>query len=51
MAHLLEAGVQLPTIQATLGHRSIATTARYLHVGPDLIGRTPSPLDLLLDDG
>ncbi len=45
--HLLEAGVDLHTIQVLLGHQQIETTTRYLEVRRDVIRRTPSPLDLL----
>lgn len=45
--HLLEAGVNLPTIQSVLGHRSIRTTLRYVRVSRKAIGATHSPLDLL----
>ncbi len=32
--HLLEAGRNLPTVQALLGHRHLSTTARYFHLTP-----------------
>lgn len=45
--HLMEAGVDLPTLQRLLGHSNLATTARYLHVTSKHLGRANSPLDLL----
>lgn len=46
--HLLEAGTDIRVIQALLGHTRIDTTARYTAVSPATIGKTASPLDLLL---
>jgi site-specific recombinase XerD len=47
--HLLEAGVDLVTLQQVLGHRDLKTTAGYTHVAaerfaqvPDLLGRRPA---------
>ena len=45
--HLMEAGVDLPTLQRLLGHTSLATTAKYLHVTSKHLRGVSSPLDLL----
>jgi integrase/recombinase XerD len=45
--HLVEAGVDLHTIQCLLGHRHIETTTRYLHLAPRALARRGAPCDLL----
>jgi len=45
--HLLEAGVDLRTLQVLMGHNSIRSTARYVQLTAKALGKTRSPLDLL----
>ena len=44
---LLEQGTELPVIQALLGHTTIRSTERYLHVATHLITASADPLELL----
>ena len=45
--HLLESGTDIRTIQLLLGHRSLATTSRYLKVATTTVCATTSPFDCL----
>lgn len=45
--HLLEAGVDLPTLQRLLGHGHVSTTMRYLHLAHSHATGATSPLELL----
>jgi integrase/recombinase XerD len=45
--HLLEAGVDVVTLQKLLGHSDLSTTARYLHLSTRQMQKLPNVLDLL----
>jgi integrase/recombinase XerD len=45
--HLLEANVDVRTIQSLMGHENIQTTMRYMQITQKRVSSTPSPLDLL----
>ena len=46
-SHLLEAGVDIYSVKRLMGHRSISTTAGYLHLSTDQRRQLLNPLDLL----
>lgn len=45
--HLLEAGVDILTVQKLLGHSNLSTTTRYVHISNRHLQQTPSLLDLI----
>ena len=45
--HMLEAGVDIHTIQRLMGHGHISSTLRYFHLARKHLANTPSPLELL----
>ena len=47
--HLLEAGVDLMTIKRLMGHSSLLTTMKYLHITKGYLQTVKSPLDLIQD--
>ena len=47
--HHLEAGTDLRTLQLLMGHASLRTTSRYLHISKERISAAKSPIDQLED--
>ena len=47
--HLMEHGTDIYTIKKWMGHRSLVTTGRYMHVTREQMMKTKSPLDNLLN--
>ena len=45
--HSLEAGTDLQVIQTVLGHASIHSTVRYVHVSTKTISKARSPFDAI----
>ena len=48
--HLLEDGVNVRVIQFLLGHKSLKTTATYMHVAKNYVNQAKSPLDSLYEE-
>lgn len=46
--HLLESGANIRLVQVLLGHRSLRTTALYLHISQRVINATESPVEIAL---
>ena len=50
-SHLRENGAELYVIKRWLGHSSIKTTCRYIHLSPGYLDNIQSPLDILFENG
>jgi len=45
--HALEAGVEIYIIKRWMGHSSLKTTYKYIHLCPDYLSKAENPLDLM----
>ena len=48
--HLMEAGTDIYTIRRWMGHSSLVTTGRYMHVTTEHLAKVKSPLDSLYEE-
>ena len=48
--HAMEAGTDIYTIRRWMGHTSLVTTGRYMHVTAEHLATIKSPLDTLYDE-
>jgi site-specific recombinase XerD len=48
--HAMEAGTDIYTIRRWMGHTSLVTTGRYMHVTAEHLAKVKSPLDTLYDE-
>lgn len=46
-SHLLDAGTEIYVIKRWMGHTSLKTTYKYIHLSPDYLSKVKSPLDIL----
>lgn len=49
-SHLLEAGTEIYAIKKWMGHISLKTTYKYIHLSPDYLSKIKSPLDILYEE-
>ncbi len=49
-SHLLEGGTEIYAIKKWMGHTSLKTTYKYIHLSPDYLSKTKSPLDILYEE-
>ncbi len=50
-SHLFDAGTEIYVIKRWMGHSSIRTTYKYIHLTPDYLDKLISPLDMLYAGG
>ena len=50
-SHLLDDGVELYVIKRCMGHSSIKTTCKYIHLSPDYLSKITSPLEMIYPSG